>query len=240
MSIKVLYDNIIFELQHAGGISNVWYNLIKQINNKRNINLSFIEGSKINNIFRNKININDDKIINDKLYPLIFRRFIHVQNKNNFDIYHSSYFRPLKLKAVNKTKVVLTVHDFIYEKFNSYLTRKVHVFFKNRALKQADIVICVSDSTKTDFINFYPNFNPKKIKVVYNGVDEIFKPIQKKQNININGLHLNNQNFLLYVGNRGYCKNFNFVLKIFHQLPSHMNDFNLICIGGVVHQKENK
>ena len=27
--MKILFDNFIFDLQYAGGISNVWFNLIK-------------------------------------------------------------------------------------------------------------------------------------------------------------------------------------------------------------------
>lgn len=229
MSINILYDNIIFELQKAGGISKVWYSLIIRLKENKNLKISYVEGSKVNNIFRSKIIIKNERLIKDKSLPLLFRRFSYVKN-NNFEIYHSSFFRPIK--SDKNVKVVLTIHDFIYEKFSSYWARTVHVFLKNRALKQADVVICVSESTRQDFFKFYPDFNKKKVRVIYNGVDDEFKQIKKTEFIQIGDLSLKKDNFLLYVGNRGYCKNFSFVIKLFGNLPPKLTNFKLVCVGG--------
>ena len=134
--------------------------------------------------------------------------------------------------ARKHVKVVLTVHDFIYEKFSSYWARKAHVLLKKRALKQADAVICVSENTRQDFFNFYPDFDKKKVRVIYNGVDDEFKQIKKSEFIQIEDSTLKKDNFLLYVGNRGHCKNFWFAVKLFSQLPQKIKNFKLVCVGG--------
>ena len=229
--MKVLFDNIIFELQYAGGISNVWYNISKHLLSNTKLNLFFIEGSNVNNLFRQKLEIKNKNILKDRSFPLTIRRFISVKN-NESDIYHSSFFRPISLIRNSKTKVVLTIHDFIYEKYSSILARKLHVFLKNRALKQADAVICVSNNTKSDFLKYYPNFDINKIFVVHNGVDSVFSPIIKSEQFKIQNLKLFNNKYLLYVGNRGYCKNFDFVIKLLTNLPREITDFRLICVGG--------
>ena len=78
--MKVLFDNIIFELQYAGGISNVWYNISKHLLSNSKINLFFIEGSNVNNLFRKKLEIKTNRLLNDRRLPLNIRRFISVKN----------------------------------------------------------------------------------------------------------------------------------------------------------------
>lgn len=227
--MKILYDNFIFELQYAGGISKVWFNLIKHFKANTQINLFFVEGNNVNNLFRKNLQLNTENIIKDKNFSKNVRRFLGVSN-NSCDIYHSSYFRPLKNKG--KSKVVVTVHDFIYEKYSGYLPKKIHLFLKNRALKQADAVICVSNHTKLDFYKYYPKVNPAIVHTVHNGVDGLFKPIIKLENIELGGYTYQRNKYLLYVGNRGFCKNFNFVLKLMHSKIVQKEQFKLICIGG--------
>lgn len=233
--MKILYDNIIFDLQKAGGISNVWYNLIRFLKQKNDISLNFVEVNSINNLFRSKLNIIKSNIINDCQINHNLRRFMKVKN-DGYDIYHSSYFRPLKQKGT--TRVVVTVHDFIYEKYSGFFSRKIHVYLKKRALKQADAVICVSENTREDFHKYYSKFKKKNIYMVHNGVDDVFFPISKKDNIIIQNITLKKYSFLLYVGNRGYCKNFDFVLRLMTTRKLIDKELKLICVGGGKPNKE--
>lgn len=227
--MKILYDNFIFELQYAGGISKVWFKLINRLKNIKKIDLFFVEGNQTKNLFRKELKLDSDKIIPDKNKPKVVRRFLSVKN-NNSDIYHSSYFRRLKNKG--NTKIVVTVHDFIYEKYSSFFSKTAHIFIKKRALKQADAIICVSEHTRQDFFNFFPNINKDKVHVVYNGVDNLYRPISIKSSLKINNLIIEKNEFLLYVGNRGYCKNFPFVIKLMCSKDVLDKNLKLICIGG--------
>tara|TARA_B100000795_G_C22798727_1_gene440696 strand:- start:871 stop:1956 length:1086 start_codon:yes stop_codon:yes gene_type:complete len=225
--IKVLYDNIIFDLQYAGGISKIWYNLINRI--PSTFDMKYIDKLESKNIFRKKIHLNPDNLIFEKDTFLKYKEYNKVLN-NDCDIYHSSYFRPLKQK--NKSKVVVTVHDFMYEKHGTFLAKINHLFLKNRCLKQADAVICVSDHTKQDFLNYYPKINENKVHVVHNGVDSEFRLIKKTNFFKIKDLDIKNEGYLLYVGNRGYCKNFEFALKLMTTKTVKNLDLVLICVGG--------
>ena len=129
--MTIQYDNFIFELQYAGGISKVWYNLICILQKRNNVDLRFVEGNQVNNLFRGQLHIEPNKIIKENAKNINIRRFKSVNNAG-CDVYHSSYFRPLSKK--NTSKVVVTVHDFIYEKYSSYLSTKFHVYLKNKAL----------------------------------------------------------------------------------------------------------
>lgn len=227
--MKVHYDNFIFYLQKAGGISKVWFNLINILQAKPKLSFSFTESSTTKNIFRKKLDISHDKILFEPNKLSFFKRFSRIKNQN-YQIYHSSYFRPIKDKK--DTKVVVTIHDFIYEKYSNPLPTMLHVFLKKRALKQADAVICVSESTKKDFVKFYPSFDKNHIYVVPNGVDKCFKPLKKIHKSTVKNFKVKNNSFLLYVGNRGFCKNFEFVLRLMNNSEVINRKFNLVCVGG--------
>ena len=96
--------------------------------------------------------------------------------KANIDIYHGlSNEIPLGLNGV--CKMVVTIHDLIvlrhpelYGKFARYILEK-----KTRyACYNADIVIAISQQTKADILKYY-NIPESKIRVMYQGCDEIFR-----------------------------------------------------------------
>ena len=128
--------------------------------------------------------------------------------------------------------MVVTVHDFIYEKYSGFVSRKIHVYVKNRALKQADAVICVSENTREDFHQYYSKITKENVYVVYNGVDDVFFPILNKDHIFVQNIRLEKNSFLLYVGNRGYCKNFDFILSLMTSRKVKDKGLKLICVGG--------
>jgi len=225
--MKILYDNFIFDLQLAGGISKVWYNLIKRI--PKNFQIEYVEGLNQKNIFRKKLEIGNSSLIFDSGKNISLRQYKKVNN-TGCDIYHSSYFRPLKGKQ--NSKVVVTVHDFMYEKYGKYLAKKNHLFLKNRCINQADAIICVSHCTKNDFLKYYPDINIDIVHVVYNGVDDEFKPTLKSELLKINDVTFISNKYLLYVGNRGYCKNFDFVLNLMNSNTLRTLGYNLVCVGG--------
>ena len=115
-------------------------------------------------------------------------------------------------------KNVVTVHDFTYEYYRKGLAKYLHSYQKKRAIQNAELIICISESTKKDLYQFYPNLN-KKVKVIYNGVGNMFKRISDYKTFN---------NRLLYVGDRKNYKNFN---QLILALNSN-NDFELDIIGG--------
>ncbi len=114
---------------------------------------------------------------------------------------------------------VVTVHDFVYERYMNGPKKWVHVIQKNAAIRAAQAIICVSESTKQDLLHFV-GINPdQSIHVIYNGVSDIFQPLD---------IVLSNSPFILFVGQRGGYKNFNRLLDAMPYLP----DYELHCVGG--------
>jgi mannosyltransferase len=204
--VKIVYDDIIYSLQKAGGISLYWARLETYL--KQDIRFVYPRHEK--NIFYQQVKDVEIK----KKKPILFERYknVTVLEKEPF-IFHSSYYRFCKNKnAVNIT----TVHDFIYELFRCDLKSNIHKIQKKVAIENSEAVICDSESTKNDFISFYPKYKGI-IKVIYLGLSEEYFHLDRKC-----------KNTAVFIGNRTGYKNFEYAVKLIHELPQ----VNLQIIGG--------
>lgn len=169
--MKILFDNIIFSLQKAGGISVVWSEILSHLSKEQGIDLSLIE-YRNSNIFRKNINIPlTVKIFNKRILPLPFLRYCDVNIPEQEGIFHSSYYRVATSK---KIKNMTTVHDFTYEYYRKGLPKSIHSFQKIHAFKKSEGIICVSENTKNDLLYFNLKIDESKVKVIYNGVTGMF------------------------------------------------------------------
>jgi hypothetical protein len=196
--MKIIFDNIIFQLQTSGGISNYWYQIPKRINAIDGLDLNFFDDEqKTNNIFRKELNIANYKTLG-KSPGIVGRytnpKFSQIKEKT---IFHSSYYRFSK----NPSHInVTTVHDFTYEYFTTGIKLYVHTNQKRKSLAQSKGIICVSENTKKDMLHFFPELESKKIKVISHGVGDNFR-LAKTKNTD-NKKYFNGRPFLLYVGDR--------------------------------------
>lgn len=213
----LLLDNIIFDLQKQGGVSNVWKAILKELSNV-DFDFKIIKSkSGLGSSFYN----NEKKYIDDRYFPVFLNRYLNISGINA-TVFHSSYFRVHKS---NDVKNILTIHDFTYELYDKGIRKYIHLFQKKNSLKRADRIICVSENTKKDLINFHPWIDEAKIKVIYNGVDnKIFHPLSKKNILNFS--------YLLSVGGRNIHKNFQFTLDLMTCNFIKSNSIKLIVVGG--------
>ena len=168
--MKVIADNIIFSLQRYGGISVVWNEFLSRARKDKEIELTELNYP-------------------DSLSPRIMERYrIPAYKADTPSIFHSSYFRILPQKGVHN---VTTVHDLTYHFYRRGLAKAVHLWEEQRALKHSDAIICISENTKRDVLQFYPWIKEEHIHVVYNGVSNVFHPISSVEK----------KGYLLYIGN---------------------------------------
>ena len=166
--IPVLLDNIIFSLQRTGGISVVWSELLRRARTDKDLQLTELDFTDQQR-FLERYRIPDYTVTE----PAVF---------------HSSYFRVLPQKGVYN---VTTVHDLTYHFYRHGLAKAVHLWEEERALRNSDAVICISENTKRDVLRFYPWVKEDRIHVVYNGVGEEFFPISSVEK----------KGYLLFIGN---------------------------------------
>lgn len=198
--MQIILDNIIYSLQKAGGISVYWTELIKRIPSE---NISDVIEYSNENIHRKEVLLQNN-ISRSNIFISLKRYLSPLFIKSSKTIFHSSYYR----HAFGKNIInIITIHDFTFEKFLK--KRKgafIHILQKKRGILKADGIICVSENTKIDLIKYYPQVDPNKIRVIYNGVNEVFK--LKSDNTSNDFNSIKAEKYILFVGSRISYKNF--------------------------------
>ncbi len=136
-------------------------------------------------------------------------------------LFHSSYYR----LPDRRVPVVTTVHDFIYERFASGPRKWLHSWQKFAAIRASHAVICISESTRRDLLQFLPDIRPERLHVVHNGVSNAFHPLSP--DAMPKGVA---RPYVLFVGARSGYKNFIPLV----QAMTGQRDLDLVCIGGGV------
>lgn len=155
----------------------------------------------------------------------INRNVIKDLTNNKYTVFHATYYRDYFLESISrsKTKFVLTVHDCVHELFpNFYGSKNFILRNRERLCLAADHIVCVSETTKSDLLRIYPSVQSEKVSVIYNAGDLSKEPIESKKYLE--------QDFILFVGNRGEYKNFIFLLDAFAKIAD--KNLLLVCAGG--------
>ncbi len=125
------------------------------------------------------------------------------------------FFRP------QKTKTAVTIHDLAFKFFPDHFPQKDLRrlnFFTDYAVKNADKIIAISNSTKNDILSLYPKTKEEKIEVIYHGYDKsLFKSdISKLEVQKVNSkFKIQNSKFILFVGTIQPRKNIEILLEAF-------------------------
>ena len=145
-------------------------------------------------------------------------------------IFHSTYYT---LPYWSGLKQVVTVHDFIYEKFPALLENaKALIERKRTVIENADALVAVSFKTKEDILR-YTEVEESKITVIHHGVSDVFchKPTSQSDTQEFMENYDIESPYWLYVGKRGLYKNFNMLLKAFVRISSQVKG-HLVTVGG--------
>jgi glycosyltransferase involved in cell wall biosynthesis len=220
--MNLILDNIIFSLQKSGGISLYWSELIKRLS-RETFSVTFIQNQGTqSNIFYQESRMNSDKVYAQS-GPLKIKRYLPIRfDSPQSSLFHSSYYRRLSPHIPS----IQTVHDFTYEKLFSGPKKWVHALQKRKAVMDAQGVICVSEHTKKDLLNFYPDLSPSRVRVIPLGVSG-FSPLPECKQVN--GVSLcDDLPYILFVGDRSFYKNFWMLVDALCRLPK----YRLVIAGG--------
>ncbi len=234
--MKILYDGWIFSCQAAGGVNRYFANLIDglpddcwpaltthtipAVNWPRNPNLKVLQSPQ----FR-------PRRVSQKLeLPYINR----VTASPDYDIFHPTFYSSLANKDWQSYghPVVLTVYDMIYERFADTLDPQgKHREEKRKAIVAAQALLCISQHTKNDLVEYY-KLDEAKISVIYLAAD-----------LNSDSSHgpepVPERPYFLYVGSRASYKNFDGLLQALAS-DAVNNDVALCVVGPPLTTEENR
>ena len=209
--MTLLIDAIVFSLQRYGGISEYFHQLLRKLE-KEGIPASVLLETPLKQPVGNS----------PSGLPFIDRRARFLERYRScrlpagHSVFHSSYYR---LPRATHAPSVVTVHDFVYERYAKGPKRWVHMHQKHAAIRAAQAVICVSEATRQDLMKFVGEIPGQTVHVIHNGVSEVFRPL---------ALEPAPAPYVLYVGERRGYKNFTRLLAAMEFLP----DIELHCVGG--------
>lgn len=213
-------------MQNSGGISVYWKELIDRID-KTNIEKLYLDYSNYSNIESAKLKIGNSNIRLRQVVPLVIERYLSPSLVTTRpSLFHSSYYRTVKNFNIAN---IITIHDFVYEYgLIGGPGRFLHLMQKKKSIERAKGIICISENTKNDLLKFYPFAESKKIRVIYNGVNDIFHRMPDRSYLNVSPFFLVNTKIVLYLGKRIFYKNFNIVVEALKE----RKDLFLVMIGG--------
>jgi len=210
--------NARFLTQNITGVQRFAIEISKQLKKRLGDNVQFVTPKNIvHNELAKELNV---KVIGDNIG--------HLWEQLDLPKYLKSIGSPLNLNLANtaplfyKNKLV-TVHDVAYERFPQTFDWKFRVFYKlliPSIIKTSRHTLTVSEFSKNEINDLYGT-NLENISVVYNAVNEIFKP----KRIEIN------QKYILAVSSLNYQKNFHSLVKAFNHIDD--KSAKLYIVGGI-------
>ncbi|WP_217901625.1 glycosyltransferase family 1 protein [Pseudanabaena sp. SR411] len=227
--IGVVYDSQIFNRQRYGGISRYYCELAKGISNDHKFDIKILAGVHFNEYLPA---IPSNLVVGVKL-PRIPKATNMIEKaniafskywikKNPVKIVHETFFRIEGIGSKHHRKV-LTVHDMIPEKF--YPDSDINII-KEIAIRSADHIICISESTKNDLLNLI-EIDASKISVIYHGYSSDYDPkseiFQRRTVVDP---------YILYVGDRYGYKNFWGLIQAYVRSDHLKKNFKIVCFGG--------
>jgi glycosyltransferase involved in cell wall biosynthesis len=169
-------------------------------------------------------------ITSENIIPIVVKP--KVKHHPFFLHYWYEYALPKQLKKIQadlfispdgfmslKTSVpsLIVIHDINFEHYPHFLPRAISQYYRTftpKYAKKAKHILTVSEFSKQDIQTQY-GITPNKIDVVYNGANNIYKPIDTATQIEYRKAHTESCPFFLFVGILHQRKNIVNQLKAF-------------------------
>jgi mannosyltransferase len=204
-------DCNIFGLQQYGGVSNYLSVLLGYISHDQELIPELVLPQSISYKAFDTELLKICRAVYEFIHPKISQYFC-ASSQVVGDIFHTPYYR---LPGRGVSNYIVTVYDFTYERFRKGLPRLVHSYIKSRSIRRADNVICISEATKRDLLEFFPWVDHHKIHIIYLGVDhKIYYPDKEKTS----GTGLSRT--VLFVGQRKGYKRFDLAIDAIRLCPN--------------------
>lgn len=208
----LILDGIIFSLQSHGGISVYFRELISRLA-RDHAEATLLTYPPLR---QEPVELHALSTEHRPSRPLErYRSCVLPRKRAHERVFHSTYYR----QPSPKCPTVVTVHDFVYERFVHGPRQWVHLLQKHAAIRAADVIICVSNATRDDLLEFVGISQRQSVEVIHHAASQAFAPLS---------LEKPTRPYVLFVGQRQGYKNFALLLRAM----SFLSDFDLYCIGG--------
>lgn len=229
--MKVYFDHQIFSLQRYGGVSRYFVELLRGLRQIKDIEADVIAPAHVNAY------LCGDDSHNLLSFALPFpKKGLHYRPAltaplfrlanwvGSPDVIHETHYLLGSAHLSKRAHVVTTCHDMIFEKHPEWVPGSAdRAALKRNTFERADAIICISNHTRNDLIDIYPDLR-SKVTTIYHGADHTPAP----EHVAVDLPHP----YLLYVGTRQGYKNFDSMIKALGRSKFLRETFHLACFGG--------
>jgi len=159
-------------------------------------------------------------------------QFKWVTRINPFGLLHVPlYNAPLSYPG----SLITTVHDVCHVAMRQFFPGALKRFYSDQflrmVLKKSDFIITVSNFSKSEITNYF-NIPEEKIRVIYNGVNPIFRPVEEEQRNAVLKKHNLPSEFLLFLGNVKPHKNITGLVRSYLMALKQNPDLPALVVSG--------
>ncbi len=227
--MRVLFDGQIFSLQPYGGVNRYFNNLIDGLPPRVqpsiictdcNESLPKTPSLKIHACSRFAFRPGRIALFTERQY------FNAIANFSRADLIHATYYYMLLGKSILKLRrpLIVTLYDLLHEIFPEEVDRDGHHRHAKRAiLSAATKIICISERTRRDLVEFYPELESRALVIplaLQSGLANLAstdRPFSSP--------------YFLHVGQRWSYKNFPVLLRAFHRVSRSFTEVKLLLTG---------
>lgn len=247
--MKILYDPQIFHWQAYGGISRYFYELLRYVDARPDVDMAVplfhsynayihaapfaphrrLVGPPARNLDQaGPISRTLERFKDKARIRLTWRNRAMAREAiaaGNYDLCHVTYYDPYFLDRIGDRPFVITVYDMIHELFPQMLDQAHIITHKALLAQKAARIIAISEQTKQDLVRIC-DIDPAKIDVVHlaSSIDTTVIPPTRT------GVRLP-ERYLLHVGDRWSYKNFQRLLRAAAPLLRADRSLSIVCAG---------
>jgi len=238
--MRILFDHQVFSLQDAGGASRYHFELLRCLACVPGVRADLFLGMSgcalpFGELPPERVRVTR---FHGRLRPGAARYILNEFLGNlrwaasRFDVYHPTLYRRMPL--VRARRIVVTHHDCVHERFPDLFPHvKQIIRAKRRLFADADAIICVSESSRRDLLQFYA-VDAAKTRVIHHGLHRLAGSARATAELRAQLP----AEYLLFVGSRAPYKNFNNLLRAFRSASLHRSMFLLAAGGGPLTREE--
>lgn len=228
--MKVLLTSLFLYPRKVGGAENYLYNLLEGFKkNNDGDNISLVLNRTIADygaVIKTYSSIDIMIRANRGFYDYFLALFLRI---DEFSVLFSpNYITPFFIRGAKK---VTTIHDVQYLHYPNYFSRRKRLWLYVShlyTLYSSDVVVCISDSVKTDLVHFFGERFRDKIEVIHNPIDfNRFGSCDYSliENFNIKG------GYILSVAAQYPHKNLLTLVEAFKIFSSEKPNYKLVIVG---------
>ena len=142
-------------------------------------------------------------------------------------LYHPTYYASPRGSSL---PMVVTVYDFLHERFASMLGDREFSRKKRDIIERAQRVIVISEATRDDVLRF-TDCRPERIAIAYPAIADVFAQPASATALERRASPGITRPYVLFVGRRGQYKNFSLLLHAL-AIGGPRLELDIVAVGG--------